>query len=842
MKRAFSLIVIVVVTGLAFVAACTRAAQPEVSTPTPLPTLPATHTPKPKPTLRPTATMQPASPTPLPPTDTAVPATVTPLVATVENPPPAPTLPGTSAPVSERLQAANRLMQNGDYAAASAVFQSILIAPLAPEEAAEARYGLGVAALRAGEYATAVTAFAEFLDQAPQDQRVADAWFLIGDARQGAGDPASAIAAYRNYLAVAGDDGAAPYAQERIGDAFMSLEDRGQAVAAYEAALGGASADLALRLHEKAGNAYAALGNAAQAVAHYDLNQEIATTAAYKAKMMFLAGQAFVDAGQSQAGYERFLMLVDTYPATADAYQALIALVDAGVPVDDYQRGVVDVHARAYVPAVEVLDRYIASGDEAHRADAFYYVGRAHAGLGHAAEAVAALDVVLSSFPNAERWGDAWIERARIQAAAQDIAGAVATYRAFADQAPDHAQAPEALWQAGLLADTNGDAGSAGAHFRELANRYPNHEHAPEGLWRAAFTAYRQGDTGTASDFWRTLAALPGGGERPAAAEFWLGQLAERQGDHEAASQHYVRAQQLAPGSYYGIRAVEVADGFNRAFSRPVNFNGDYDEAAERAEAERWLAAKLGLANTSGLGNLSAQLASDSRLRRGEAMWRLGLYGEAKIELESLRRAYAQDALASYQLALRFRDLGLYRSSIIAAAAAVRGAGASALSAPRFLGRLMYPIYYQDLVVPEAQKYGLDPLVMFALVRQESLFESFVTSYAAAHGLMQVIPPTGAWIAEQLQWPDYETQDLYRPHVSVAFGTYYLVAQRNTFEGDLYAALAAYNAGPGRSATWRRQAGGDPNLFVEFITIDQPQDYIKRITEHYAVYRLLYGQ
>jgi soluble lytic murein transglycosylase len=210
--------------------------------------------------------------------------------------------------------------------------------------------------------------------------------------------------------------------------------------------------------------------------------------------------------------------------------------------------------------------------------------------------------------------------------------------------------------------------------------------------------------------------------------------------------------------------------------------------------------------------------------------------------LESLRRAHAQDALASYQLAVRFRDLGLYRSSILAAASAVRVAGASPATGPRFLGRLIYPIHYADLVVPEARKYNLDPLVMFALLRQESLFESFATSYAAAHGLMQVIPPTGAWIAEQLQWPNYDSQDLYQPYVSVAFGTYYLVVQRDYFDGDLFAAMAAYNAGPGRSATWRQQAGADQNLFVELITIDQPQDYIKRITEHYAVYRTLYGQ
>jgi len=732
-------------------------------------------------------------------------------------------------------------MHNGDYAEAESVYQGILAAPLTAAEADEARYGLGVAALRAGDYAAAIAAFTDFLNRAPQGDRAADAWFLMGEARQVASDPAGAIAAYRSYLATAASAFAAPYAQERIGDAYLALNAPGQAAAAYETALAQASADQALRLHEKAGQAYAAAGNTAQAIAHYEANLGLTTNAATQAKMLFLAGQTLLDAGQAEAGYNRFLTLVNTYPATADAYQALIALVNAGVPVDDYQRGLVDVYAGAYTPAVEALNRYIASGREEHRADAFFFLARAQAGLGNTAEALAALDTLLNTYPASARWGDAWLEKARIQAGANDVSAALATYRAFVDQAPNHPQAPEALWRAGLLAETNGDVATAGALFRELADHYPNHARASEGLWRAAFSTYLQGDVGTATEFWRSLAARAAG-ERSAAAALWLGRVAQRQGDPQAAAQYFARAQQLAPDTYYALRAAELAEGIGRAFSRPVTFNPNVDLAAEQAEAERWLAARLQLSRSSGLGRLSPQIAADPRLRRGQALWRLGLYPEAKVELENLRRAYAQDALASYQLALAFRDLGLYRSSILAATATVRLAGASATTAPRFLGRLMYPIYYADLIVPEAQKYGLDPLLMFALVRQESLFEAIGTSYAQAQGLMQVIPPTGAWIAEQLRWPNYQNQDLYRPYVNITFGTYYLAVQRNRFEGDLYAALAAYNAGPGRSAVWHQQAGGDQDLFLELITLEQPQTYIKRIAEHYAIYRILYGR
>jgi soluble lytic murein transglycosylase len=108
---------------------------------------------------------------------------------------------------------------------------------------------------------------------------------------------------------------------------------------------------------------------------------------------------------------------------------------------------------------------------------------------------------------------------------------------------------------------------------------------------------------------------------------------------------------------------------------------------------------------------------------------------------------------------------------------------------------------------------------------------------------MQVIPPTGAEIAAELGWPpDYETADLYRPYVSVRFGTHYLAKQRERFEGRIDAALAGYNGGPGNAQRWLERAGDDLDLFLETITFGETRLYLQRIREHYAVYRALYGE
>ena len=133
-------------------------------------------------------------------------------------------------------------------------------------------------------------------------------------------------------------------------------------------------------------------------------------------------------------------------------------------------------------------------------------------------------------------------------------------------------------------------------------------------------------------------------------------------------------------------------------------------------------------------------------------------------------------------------------------------------------------------------------LFLFSVVRQESLFEGFVRSIAGARGLMQIVPSTGANIARNIGWPvSFEPDDLYRPNVSVRLGAQYMASNRKLLDGDLYAALAAYNAGPGNASAWKELAGGDQDLLLEVVRFQETRDYIRFIYEIYNIYRKLYS-
>src|SRR5439155_20572001 len=118
----------------------------------------------------------------------------------------------------------------------------------------------------------------------------------------------------------------------------------------------------------------------------------------------------------------------------------------------------------------------------------------------------------------------------------------------------------------------------------------------------------------------------------------------------------------------------------------------------------------------------------------------------------------------------------------------------------------------------QASQNKFSPFLLLALVRQESFYDARAVSPADASGLTQVIPETAAGIAESLGETNFRISDLLRPQVSLRFGAHYLGTQLQTLGGDIPAALAAYNGGPGNGTRWQEAAGSpDPDALPESI-------------------------
>ena len=744
-------------------------------------------------------------------------------------PSPTPTFTPTPQPEQAMKEAALSL-RDGDYSTAIQKYQAVINGSAAPDQIEIAQLNLAVATARSGDPATAIDLFTQFIAQHPGSDRVAAAWFQLGELHFDRSAWQETITAYQNYLKLRADV-LPDFVNERIGDAYTQLSDAANAIKSYEAALAAASGTSNVaNLREKLALAYRQGNQPTNALAQYDAILSFAQQPRYRASIMLQAGQTLLDAGETTKGYERFIELVNTYPERNEAYQALVALVNAQVPIYEFQRGLVDYYAKQYDAAIAAFERFIAANDD--HGNAHYYIGLSYKGAGNIGAALKAFTEIIDQHPEASRWGEAWIEKANTQAVAGDVDGAVDTLTTFVQKNPTAPLAPTALWNAAGLLEDNGDFKRAIDLNLQLQTDYPNDAHASEALFDAGLDAYRVDDSATALQAWRTLSNTYPLSDLHAASLLWQGKVA---------NDRALLTQLATSDAYYGLRAGDILSGTDGVPFVQGDFNVDPDEG--RAEAEQWLADWLQVKPES-LRQLPAAVLNDARFKRGNELWQLGKLSEGKAEFQALRDAYSDNAAILYPLAIYYRDIGLYYPAIVAANQVVRLAPAGSIeNAPRFLQRLVYPIYYANLIIPEAEANNIDPMIIFSLMRAESLFDGAVTSSASAGGLMQIMPATGEQIAGDLRWSNYQQSDLYRPTLSVKFGAYYLRRYGLDFlDGDMYAAWAAYNGGPGNAQRWKEASNGDTDLFVENIPLAETRLYIDRLRENLDWYQKLYGQ
>ena len=742
------------------------------------------------------------------------------------------------------LELGESYTRNGYLEEAAGVYRALLNsgAAIAPGQRAEAGFRLGQVALRAGYFEQARDAFSLFIAEFPSGARAAQAHFLRADAWLGLAGWSEAIGDLQQYLLLR-PGLIDSYAHERIADAQLALGRTEPALENYERAISANRSKVPLLiLREKLARIYINLERYAEAVAQYDAILTVARNAPYRASISLAAAQVALNSVDTATGLARMAAVAENYPGTAAAWEAQEQLSRHGAEFDGFRRGQAAFIAGDAQAAIDALNQYATNqAPTAIPAELFLLLGRAYRQIGNFAAASVAFQTLIDRYPQDPLLGDALLERGRTRFLAGDSPAAIEIYLALAAEYDDLAAAAgEALWRAGYLYGVNGQTTLSRQVFTRLADQYPDHELTTNGLFIAASAAVRDEDWGIAESLYGRIASLTGGGDQ-AAAYLWSGRIALGRGDASAAADAFDRAIAAAPDSYFAARATDFRIG-RQPFQAPAALRFDFDDESDRQEAEDWLRRRFNIEDAKDLWRLSDALAGDARMIRGRELLAAGAFDEAFIEFEDLVDEARErgDVLSSYQLAAFLRAVGAYRESIIAAADVIIASGAGTLQAPPYIARMRFPAYYIDVIGPAAAERAMDPLLMLSLIRQESLFNTFATAAAGEIGLMQVIPPTAQYIAEQLAWQDYQHADLFRPYAGIAFGAYYIDEQLQRFDRNAVVALAAYNAGPGRAFDWNALSGGDPDLFMTTITIDSTRHYVQFIYRNYNIYRELY--
>ena len=816
----------------------------------------------------------------------APPVSATPARRTVPAPPPLET--EDSFATMPPLQQAAWLHQVGDYAQEQRLLLALLDdADAAIDQQQESLYRLALARLAAGQPALALDALEKFslhADSLPaEDPRRINTVFLRAEALAALGRNAEAAAAYgafleqrpqltgpveeiiaaawlaagewsraanalRRALLMATDNGEKTRLLERLAAVFEADERWNAAAFVYDEIL-------AVDFEDEGGN-----------YAGFDDILGYRGSPVYRTGILYRAGAAYATAGEEETAISRWRLALAEAPRSNAAYQSLIQLVNREIPVDPFLRGEIDLFAGAYIPAIQAFERFLEqSPQDDHAAQAWLGIAQSHLGLGQWEDARLALDHLLEAYPTCPCLGDAWLTRSRLLIAQGAPAQARRIYRTFARERPDDPLAAEALWlsaissidadnqlgdgpvrHAGVTADP---VDEAMADLLRLVDAHPHSDRAPDSLLLLGISAFAHSRYAqAANNFERLLTDYPD--QAPAAATYWLGRARYAQGEHSAARSLWRALAAREPETLHGLLAA-VAHGSGpgepgqnvlhrlgvvAAAAQPLP-----DDDGSRAFAENWLTAAW--QKPVSLTNLPQAVTDDPDLAAAELLFAFERRAEGLKLLERVYWRYHDDPAALAPLIFRFDSLGANRLSISAAIRMIRRSPASrTAAAPLFLQRIAYPRHFSWLVEKETAAFRIPPLLFYSLIRQESLFEYAIQSSAGAQGLTQIIPSTGAEIAERLNYPDYNPALLNRPFINIRFGAFYLRWVQDYTRDSLLAALAGYNAGPGNARNWLDRAAPDDALFIEYIPYTETRLYLHRLLTYYYHYLRLYSR
>ncbi|GAB1544882.1 transglycosylase SLT domain-containing protein [Scytonema sp. NUACC21] len=445
-----------------------------------------------------------------------------------------------------------------------------------------------------------------------------------------------------------------------------------------------------------------------------------------------------------------------------------------------------------------------------------YRVGRGYQVGGKRQEAIATYQQLVKAFPDAQETGTALLRLAEMAQVRQD---ALPYLNQIIGKFPDKAGA--ALIEKAKILQAQ-DPKAANQALQLLLTKYGSSEEAAEYRWKIAQEKAKAKDFNGA---WQWAGPIPTNNPNSILAPragFWVGKWASRLGKKEEAKRAYEYVVNRFPYSYYAWRSASVM-GLNVG-----NFNNvrqidpevvPYQRAVPTAGSETfkelyllgqdrdaWLQWQTEFVNK--MQPTVAEQYTDGLMRLAQEEYLVAIDKISKLE----DRETPQEK-AEYQ---KLRQQLTYWQA-------------------------RYPLPYLKEIEKWSEQYQLNPLLVTALMRQESRFQKKARSVAGATGLMQVMPDTAKWIAPQIK-VDSKKINLEDPNENIRLGTWYLDHTHEQYGGNSMLAIASYNAGPGNVAKWLQiLPKQDPDEFVEAIPFDETKNYVRQVFGNYWNYLRLYN-
>jgi len=297
-------------------------------------------------------------------------------------------------------------------------------------------------------------------------------------------------------------------------------------------------------------------------------------------------------------------------------------------------------------------------------------------------------------------------------------------------------------------------------------------------------------------------------------------------GDHRKAAETFSRLSETYGDikyRYWQAKSVEAAgDDAEGLFSRVMTSENSFYAALAYARNNKPMPRAASAAFTPDLSREKSPAEE-----RVDMLISLDMRSEAVTELAALCRRLSSVPDLLYGASL-FQELGEYKRAITLV---------TNIPYSEKMHRFWYPRAFWETVALTAQRNGIDPYIVLAVMREESRFDPSAKSPAGAYGLMQLMPQTAYRLDRSLKLGITRPSQLTDAGTNIALGTYYLKRLSEDF-ASLPHALAAYNAGELAVRSWQsRFTYRSTDEFIEDIPYAETRNYVKKVLTSYFQYR-----
>jgi soluble lytic murein transglycosylase len=378
-------------------------------------------------------------------------------------------------------------------------------------------------------------------------------------------------------------------------------------------------------------------------------------------------------------------------------------------------------------------------------------------------------------------------------------------------------------------------------YYKQIISSWPDSWFANKVAWELGLEYYRQKKFKVAADSFRTFTEVASGDRLIPAASYWHAKSLSHLNSPEATRQALKSVLHWPTPGIYHLSAAHYLSEKGASFPKGLPLK-DFDKRKNHIDSLRTFVPGRPSENwvdpEEGIDELDIERIS---------LLKMYNFTELLIdELERLVYLKKNNTVLRNNLAWAYNVASDYPGAIEQGERMIQSTVPFAkLDKGRLFDKL-FPLPDSLPFRKYSVQYDVEPFLTYSIAREESHFDKGLISWAGAKGLMQIMNPTGRWIAPKIGITKFEPELLYKEDINIKAGCWYLdhlLKKFSDYPNKTILAMASYNGGPGNMGKWLKKLPDKKQFcmaeFMEEWPLEETRNYVRKVGRSIICYELL---